>query len=132
MESLMDDFLVVDSDILIDVGRNVAAAVERLRTEESKHLLAVSTITVLELLVGCRNKQEQRDIERFLRRFQVLPLDPQISSTATKLLKRYRLSHGLLIPDALIAATAIEAEAPFLSKNLRDYRFIEGLKLEKY
>lgn len=48
------------------------------------------------------------------------------------LLQQYRLSHGLLIADALIAATATETGIPLISKNQRDYRFIEGLQLLPY
>jgi hypothetical protein len=55
-----------------------------------------------------------------------------ISDKAVDLLRRYRLSHGLDIPDALIAATAIEHNQPFASKNQRDYRFIAGLNLLPY
>ena len=43
--------------------------------------------------------------------------------------RRYRLSHGLLTADSLIAATAITQGIPLLSKNQRDYRFIAGLNL---
>ena len=43
---------------------------------------------------------------------------------ALNLLIKYRLSHGLLIPDALIAATALHVEQSFISKNQRDYCFI--------
>jgi predicted nucleic acid-binding protein len=42
------------------------------------------------------------------------------------------LSHGLLISDALIAATALSAEESFVTKNQRHYRFIEGLDLLSY
>nr|MDQ2686882.1 PIN domain-containing protein [Armatimonadota bacterium] len=45
---------------------------------------------------------------------------------------RYRLSHGLLIPDALIAATALVHDIPLLTKNQRDFRFIAGLRLLPY
>lgn len=38
---------------------------------------------------------------------------------------RDRTSGGLLIPDALIAATAVVNGMPLISKNQRDYRFIE-------
>ena len=55
-----------------------------------------------------------------------------ISETAVDLLRKYRLSHGLLIPDAIIAATALSLSLPFLSKNQKDYRFIEGLELIPY
>jgi predicted nucleic acid-binding protein len=61
-----------------------------------------------------------------------LKLTEQISDTAVGLLHRYRLSHGLAIPDALIAATAIALDQPFVSKNRRDYRFINGLQLLPY
>ncbi|MCK4378385.1 MAG: PIN domain-containing protein [Deltaproteobacteria bacterium] len=67
-----------------------------------------------------------------MKRFYVLRLDEQISDTALDLLKKYRLSHGLLISDALIAATAIISDLSFVSKNQRDYRFIKDLRLLPY
>jgi predicted nucleic acid-binding protein len=42
------------------------------------------------------------------------------------------LSHGLLIADGLIAATALALNTPFVTKNQRDYRFIAGLDLRPY
>ena len=42
------------------------------------------------------------------------------------------MSHGLLIADALISATAIVSDLQFASKNLRDYRFVEDLQLLSY
>lgn len=48
------------------------------------------------------------------------------------LLKTYRLSHGLLIADALIAATALTLDISIVSKNQKDYRFISGLRLLPY
>lgn len=128
----MADLLLVDADILIDVGRGNDQAVTRLKQEAQQATLAVSTITYLELLVGCGNKREQQQAERFLRRFQVIPVDPSISDTATDLLRQYRLSHGLLIPDAMIAATALVYGVSLLSKNQRDYRFISNLSLLAY
>lgn len=86
----------------------------------------------LTLVVGCQNKAELQALERFLDRFRVLPLDEEVSLRAVDLLQRYRLSHGLLIPDALIAATAIIRDLPLISKNQRDYHFIEDLQLLPY
>jgi predicted nucleic acid-binding protein len=71
-------------------------------------------------------------VERFLLRFQIIPLNEQMSDTAVDLLRRYRLSHGLLIADALIAATLLVLKEPLLTKNQRDYRFIAGLTLLPY
>lgn len=86
----------------------------------------------MELLVGCRNKGELRNTERFLQRFQVLKLNEAITDTAVDLLRQYRLSHGLTIPDALIGATALTFGLAFISKNQRDYRFIQDLILLPY
>jgi len=123
---------VVDTDILIDAARQISEAVDCLARMERQSVLAISVITQMELLVGCRNKAELRDIERFLQHFQVLKLNALMCDTAVELLRKYRLSHGLMIPDALIAATAMTMNLPFISKNQRDYRFISGLQLLTY
>ncbi len=128
----MADFILVDTDILIDVGREIDGAVNLLQRAESEAQLAVSVITQMELLIGCRNKTELRLFEKFLRRFHVIQLNEAISEKAMELLKHYRLSHGLLIADALIAATALISGAPLLTKNKRDYQFVKGLKLAKF
>ncbi len=123
---------VIDTDILIDAGRGVAQAVNYLTALEKQGIVAVSAVTQMELLVGCQNKRELQDLGKFLKRFQLLKLDEFISDEAVKLLGQYRLSHGLLIADALIAATAIRWSYPLASKNQRDYRFITTLKLLPY
>lgn len=124
--------ILVDTDILIDAGRAVQSAITQLETAAESSTLAVSTITQMELIVGCRNRAELQTLERFLLRFETIRLNESVSDKATDLLRDYRLSHGLLIPDALIAATAIIIDASLLSKNQRDYRFIQGLSLLSY
>ena len=126
------DMIIVDTDILIDAGRCVDEALNCLQQVEDKFSAAVSSVTQMELIVGCRDKNELSSLEHFLERFQIISLNEHISDTATYLLKKYRLSHGLLIADSLIAATAIIIDIPFISKNQRDYRFIENLNLLSY
>ena len=125
-------FTIVDTDILIDSGRGDNDAIACLQRLEQQSTLATSAVTQMELIVGCRNKTELRDLEIFLRRFQILKITDQISDRAVDLLKQYRLSHGLLIADALIAATAMEHNESFITKNQRDFRFIASLNLQPY
>ena len=123
---------IVDSDILIDTARGVKEATAYLENIKKGSALAISAVTQMELLVGCRNKNELRLTEQFITLFEVIHLDEQISAIAVDLLRAYRLSHGLLIADALIAATAVSLQVPFVSKNQKDYRFIKGLHLLPY
>ena len=128
----MTGLVVVDTDILIDAGRGVGEAIACLQQMDDQESLAVSVVTSMELVIGCRNKGELRALERFLSRFQVIKLNERISDEALDLLRDYRLSHGLLIADALIAATALCLGRPLVTKNQRDYLFIPGLCLLSY
>jgi predicted nucleic acid-binding protein len=107
-------FVVVDSDILIDVSRGVSQAVEELEVLENTKTLSISVITKFELMVGCKNKRELRELAHFLERFEVLHLSEAISLKVVKLFNKFRLSHGVEIPDMLIASTAITYDVELL------------------
>ncbi|BAY37736.1 hypothetical protein NIES2111_20770 [Nostoc sp. NIES-2111] len=130
--SSMTNLTIIDTDILIDAGYGVAEAVNCLQTLKVNSVLAISVVTQMELMVGCANKAELQILERFLQQFYIIKLSQAVSDKAVDLLWTYRLSHGLLIADSLIAATAIVANYPFITKNQRDYRFIQGLNLLTY
>ena len=123
---------IVDSDILIDVARGEADAINCLLSLEQASALAISAISQMELIVGCRSKKELQDLEKFLNRYQVLKITDRISDRASDLLTQYFLSHGLLIADGLIAATALIHNEAFITKNQRDFRFIADLNLLPY
>ncbi len=46
-----------------------------------------------------------------------------------QLMEGYSLSHNLSIPDALIAATALEHMLELYTLNTKDFQFIPGLML---
>lgn len=124
--------ILVDTDILIDISNGDETAKRRLVEESQTSELAVSVVTVMELIVGCRNKAELTALNQFLRQFQLVKVTGDVSDRASQLLQTYVLSHGLRIADALIAATAIENKIALLSKNQRDFRFISDLNLLAY
>lgn len=128
----MPDSVIVDTDVLIDAARNISDAVTCLEEVERQASLTISIVSEMELVIGCRNKAELRSLDKFLSRFRMVQLNEQTSEIAVDLLRRYRLSHGLLIADALIAATALSQGIPFITKNQSDYRFIAELRLLPY
>ncbi len=123
---------IIDTDIIIYVGRGIAEAVDCLQVLELNSRLSISIVTQMELIVGCANKVELQTLERFLQQFEVIRIDQPISDKAVELLQLHRLSHGLLIADSLIAAKAIMWKPPFITKNKRDYRFIQTSNLLPY
>ncbi|MEX0685943.1 MAG: type II toxin-antitoxin system VapC family toxin [Balneolales bacterium] len=129
---MIDNLLLIDTDVLIDFGRGVGKAREQLNDQESVNILTISVVTQLELMVGCENKADFKSLQSFLKNFEIIQLDNTISEKAVHLFEKYRLSHGVMIPDMLIASTAITFEIPLMSKNQKDYRFIKGLKLIEY
>jgi hypothetical protein len=132
MGEAMNQMVVIDTDVLIDTGRGVSEALTCLQQLEQNACLAISAVTQMELLVGCRHKKEAKALDKFLARFQIVQLNEPISDMAVNLLRNYRLSHGILIPDALIAATALYLACSLVTKNQRDYRFVDGLRLPNY
>jgi len=128
----MKDKILIDTDILIDAGRKDITAIEYLDSIKTSMLSCISVVTEMELIVGCENKSELKKLKKFLQRFEIIHFNPSISQETVELLEKYRLSHGLLMPDAFITATALNEGLEFISKNQKDYRFIENLKLIKY
>jgi len=127
-----DELLIIDTDVLIDYSRGIEKAKSSIIELENDYRLAVSVITQLELMVGCENKQDFRLLKTFLEGFEVIPLNSMISDKAVALFEQYRLSHGVMIPDMLIASTAIILDVPLISKNRKDFRFIKELKIKNY
>jgi len=124
--------LLIDSDIIIDGARGDTQAKEFLGQNAAQHVLAISTITRLELLAGCRNSREWTLTQSAIRQFFELELTPEISKIAVTLFDHYRLSHGIAMADGLIAATALSQGIPLASKNQRHFRYIENLNLLPY
>jgi predicted nucleic acid-binding protein len=120
--------ILADTDIFIEAMKNSPRAIDSLRHIGFENI-AVSAITLMELYFGAMNKRELAKIKSRLIQLRIVQLDQDISKTATDLVEKYAKSHGLRIPDALIAATAICQHMELLTYNEKDFRFIDGLIL---
>jgi predicted nucleic acid-binding protein len=88
------------------------------------------TVVYLELIQGSKNKTEIRKIEKLLGFFEVFHFNEAIAVRSIGLTRQYSKSHGLMLADAVIAATCIENNLKLITFNARDFRFIKGLKIE--
>ncbi|MCD6199559.1 MAG: PIN domain-containing protein [Deltaproteobacteria bacterium] len=80
---------------------------------------------------GCRNKRELTETVKFLKQYEVVHFSRSISEKTVKLIRKYNLSHGLLMADAIIAATVLVSEAQLFSKNASDFVFIKNLNVNR-
>jgi tRNA(fMet)-specific endonuclease VapC len=120
--------ILLDTNILIEVFKGNTTVITAVQ-EANPENLALSSITAMELYYGALNRLELQRIRKNLNAFQVIHITTTISETATRLIEHYAKSHNLQIPDALIAATALETHSELLTLNIRDFRFITGLTI---
>jgi predicted nucleic acid-binding protein len=116
--------LLLDTNILIDVLRGEQAARAWLEQQQRP---AISVITWIEVLVGCRAKQTSV-VEGWLDSFERLPMDQPVAN----LIVTYRQSYGLKVPDAIILATAQHHGLQLITRNVRDFPLTLGSVLHPY
>jgi len=122
---------LIDTDVIIWHMRGNVKAKKVITSVTSP---AMSIVTQMELVQGLRNKDELSALHRFVdqQQFSVLPLTETISQRALFLMEEWRLSHGLLMADALIGATAIEHGQPLLTANSKHYDFLPNLVVRPF
>jgi predicted nucleic acid-binding protein len=120
--------ILCDTDIFIEVFKNNTLATALFRRIGFQNI-ALSAITLMELYLGALNKRELLKIKSRLQKLEIINLDQKITETAINMIERYFKSHGLHIPDALIAATAICRGMQLLTYNVKDFKFVEGIRM---
>ena len=115
--------MLLDSNIVIYAASNQRAELVRLIEEPT---MAVSIVTYIEVLgYHGLDESQERFCQNFFRNVVILPLTGQIADQAVELRQRRRMSLG----DAIIAATGMAHNLALVTRNLRDFRWINELKL---
>lgn len=86
----------------------------------------ISSITEIELL--CWKSATEKDLEvlhNFIDDALVIELEQPIKYKTADIRKK----HKIKLPDAIIAATALVYELTLVSRNISDFKNIEGLQL---
>ena len=118
--------VILDTNILIEILKDNKITISQVNKFDE---LYISEITEMELYYGAFNKQELFQLKKFIYFFNVIPINEKISNKAKNLIFEYSKSHNLAIPDALIGATALVKNYQLFTYNLKDFRYIENIKL---
>jgi predicted nucleic acid-binding protein len=121
---------LLDADILIDVQRNLPAALAWFQALDLT-ATAVPGLVAMELIQDARNAQEARVVDRLLNLLPRLWPSVPACEAAYAGFRALHLSHGLGLADALIAATARERGATLCPFNVKHYRAVPGLTTEQ-
>lgn len=108
--------ILIDTDIFVDHLRGAA------ELKPGRHRLHYSVITRAELFAGSTGTGIAA---RILAPFREIPVDRSIAERAG----RIRRESGLRMPDALIAATALERRLGLATRNTKHFEPVRGLRI---
>lgn len=123
--------MIFDSDVLIWCLRGNMKAAGLIEADAQR---ALSVVSYMELLQGARSKKEASLVRAFLKDlgFRFCPLTESIGHRAAVYMEEYALKHSLSMADALIAATAVEAQEVLCSGNAKHHRCVSELELKTF
>lgn len=119
--------LLLDTDVMVDLLRGFPPAVAWLQSAASEQV-GVPGYVAMELIQGCRDRQEQRVVEAELRKVEVLWPKAASCNRALSTFAQFHLSHGVGLLDALIAELAKELDVPLSTFNEKHYKPIPDLQ----
>lgn len=108
--------LLVDTDVFID---HLRGAVE---LRPGRHRLHYSVVTRAELFAGSTATNLSTQL---LAPFREIPIDRSVAERAGRIAREF----AVRLPDALIAATALEHDLALSTRNVKDFGRIRGLRL---
>ncbi len=125
--------MIFNTDVLIWYFRGNQKAREFISDIPYRERL-VSSLCVMELVQGCRDKHELRTVKEFIRDNigSVLHPDELISEKAISLLEGHASGDGLRTVDALVAATVLQEDETLATGNHKHFRKIAGLEVRKF
>lgn len=118
--------VLVDTNIVVDFLRGTPAATAWF--DELGDRPAISAISVLELFAGARSQRDERDIVAVRQQLTCLPISEVIGERAGAIMRHFRKSHDIDIPDALIAATAEHHALELATLNVKHFPMFPKLK----
>ncbi len=121
--------ILCDTNIFIHLF-NGQEDVKMALTKVGNENIALSIITYAEIIYGTR-KAKLNTIKKFFDSLRIIEIDASISKTFRGIVLNYSYNHHIKIPDAFIAATAVNMNMTLYTENKKDFDFIPEIKFYK-
>lgn len=120
---------LLDTGLVIRHLRGQKSTVQLLRSLSKANRLCISTVTSLEVRAGA-HIAEQSNTQKLLSRFVNLDLDIAVADKAGEIIFQGRQANKpILVPDAIIAATALVHNMTLVTFNAQDFENVTNLSL---
>ena len=125
----MEEGLVLcDTNVFINFFNGNEETINIFKKLGDKRIL-IPSVTVMELYQGMNNKTELNGMKKKIKNYSILHFNTDVSRLTIEYISRFKLSHNLQIPDAIIAASAVTFNLPLFTYNLKDFKFIPDIRL---
>jgi predicted nucleic acid-binding protein len=121
--------ILVDTDIIVDYLRGYEKSKNFF--EKYNSMISISSLTQMELIIGCKTKNDIHILNDFLSTIFILEANKEIVQNAIHLLQNFHLTCGLGIVDSIIAATSFYYEINLYTRNQKHYQNIKNLNIYK-
>jgi tRNA(fMet)-specific endonuclease VapC len=92
--------------------------------------IAITAVTAFEILSGARDGRRGDQARRLVARLPVLSLDREAAESAAQVRQQLeRAGRGIGMGDSLIAGIALTHDLPLLTRNVKHFSRVDGLRL---
>ena len=117
---------LLDSDTIIWHLRGRKEITDMLKDLQRSGLPACSTISVLEVQLGVKTKDEEGKTSRFFESLKVFDVSMDIARIAAQLIRQYKAKGVTMdIPDSIIASTCLLHDLILVTYNRKHYPISE-------
>ncbi len=123
--------LVIDTTIFIEFLRAKDKTKTVLYSISDKSPLAISAVTLYELLMGASTSEKKTDVQLLTTDLLILPFDNEVAKLAADIFHDLRTKNQLIeFRDIFIGATCLAFGLPLRTLNTKHFNRIKGLVLK--
>ena len=130
--------MIADTSFLIDIMKSDKEAIKKAEEIEKKgNTIAVTSISIFELFVGVslsiKQDRERNKINTILKGLPIISFDEDSAIEAGKIFAQRKKDGSTIEPeDSMIAGICSRRNEILITRNIKHFNDIEGLRIESY